>query len=284
MKSPAEILLQESQLMLAPLVRALLQQGITYPQFSASVKQVFLDVARKELRARNQRETDSAVSVLSGIHRKEVRALGATTAKQLSPELTLASQIFTRWVTDPVYRDKRNRPRDLPRSGSKHSFDALVISVSKDVHPRTALEELVRLEMVTVEAELVRLNARAFVPRRGFKETAALLSHNVADHLAAGTHNLTSHQDEKFLEQSIFANGLTVEATERLGVLAREVWMQAFETMVPRAEKLVELGKGDPQATQRMRFGTYFYAEETMPLGDESKSKPRKTVERRSPR
>jgi hypothetical protein len=246
MKSPAEILLQESQLMLAPLVRALLQQGITYPQFSASVKQVFLDVARKELRARNQRETDSAVSVLSGIHRKEVRALGATTAKQLSPELTLASQIFTRWVTDPVYRDKRNRPRDLPRSGSKHSFDALVISVSKDVHPRTALEELVRLEMVTVEAELVRLNARAFVPRRGFKETAALLSHNVADHLAAGAHNLTSQQDDKFLEQSIFANGLTAEATAQLGVVSREVWTQAFEAMVPIVEKLVACDKRKP--------------------------------------
>jgi hypothetical protein len=273
MKSTAEILLQESQLMLGPLVRALIRQGITYPQFSASLKQVFLDIARDELRARNQRETDSAVSVLSGIHRKEVRALGAPAARELSPELTLASQIFTRWMTEPAYRDKRNRPKDLQRSGSKHSFDALAVSVSKDVHPRTALEELVRLEMVTVDAGMVRLHVRAFVPQQGFKETAALLSHNVADHLAAGTHNLTSHQDEKFLEQSIFANGLTVEATERLGVLAREVWMQAFETMVPRAEKLVELGKGDPQATQRMRFGTYFYAEETMPLGDERVSR-----------
>ena len=261
--------------MLAPLARAFIRQGITYPQFAASLKLVFLEEARHELRARNQRETDSAVSVLSGVHRKEVRAVGATAAPQMSLALTLASQIFTRWVTDPVYRDKRNKPRDLPRSGSKHSFDTLAISVSTDVHPRTALEELVRLGIVTMKGELVHLNARAFVPRQGFKETAALFSHNLADHLAAGAHNLTSQDDEKFLEQSIFAKDLTAEATAQLGLFAREIWVKAFEKVVPRAEALVERDKGNPQANQRMRFGIYFYAEETSPLEDESNLKRR---------
>lgn len=259
--------------MLAPLVRALIRQGITYPQFAASLKLVFLEVARQELRAGNQRETDSAVSVLSGVHRKEVRAVGVTAAPQMSPALTLASQIFTRWVTDPLYRDKRNKPRDLPRSGSKKSFDALAISVSTDVHPRTVLEELVRLGVVTMKGELVHLNARAFVPKQGFKETAALFSHNFADHLAAGAHNLISQDDEKFLEQSIFTTGLTIEATEQLGVFAREIWAQAFEKVVPKAETLVERDKSNPQATQRMRFGVYFYAEETQPQENESKPK-----------
>jgi hypothetical protein len=277
MKSTAEILLQESQLMLAPLARALIRQGVTYPQFAASLKLVFLEVARHELRARNQRETDSAVSVLSGIHRKEVRAVGATVAPQMSPALTLASQIFTRWATDPAYRDKRNKPKDLPRNGSKHSFDALAISVSTDVHPRTALEELVRLGVVTMNGDLVHLNAQAFIPKQGFKETAALFSHNVADHLAAGAHNLTSQDDEKFLEQSIFAKGLTEEATKQLGLVAREVWVKAFEKVVPRAEALVARDKGNPQANQRMRFGIYFYAEETEPQENESNPKHRRS-------
>lgn len=254
--------------MLAPLARALMRQGVTYPQISASLKLVFLEVARQELQAGNQRVTDSAISVLSGVHRKEVRAVGATATPPMSPTLTLtlASQIFTRWVTDPVYRNKRNKPRDLPRSGSTHSFDNLAISVSRDVHPRTALKELVRLGVVTVKENLVCLNARAFVPRQGFKDTAALFSQNVADHLASGTHNLTSPDESKFLEQSIFAKGLTIEATEQLGVFAREIWLQAFEKMVHKAETLVECHKANAQANQRMRFGVYFYAEETKPV------------------
>ena len=134
-------------------------------------------------------------------------------------------------------------------------------------------KELVRLEMVTVDAKVVRLNARAFVPKHGFKDTAALLSHNVADHLAAGAHNLTSQNDDKFLEQSIFTKNLTVDATEQLGLVAREVWAQAFEKMVPTAEALIKRDKGNPQATQRMRFGIYFYAEGARPREDESNPK-----------
>ena len=79
--------------------------------------------------------------------------------------------------------------------------------------------------------------------------------------------------DEKFLEQSIFTTGLTIEATEQLGVFAREIWAQAFEKVVPKAETLVERDKSNPQATQRMRFGAYFYAEETQPQENESKPK-----------
>lgn len=257
--------------MLTPLVEALIQQGVTYPQFSATMKQVFLEVARNELRARSQRETDSAVSVLSGVHRKDVRALGTTAPAQMSPALTLASQIFTRWMTDPAYRDKRNRPGELPRSGSDNSFDALAISVSKDVHPRTALEELVRLGVVTVDADHVRLNAGAFVPRQGFKETAALFSHNVADHIASGAHNLRSQGDEKFLEQSIFAKGLTVESAEQLAVFARELWSQVFQKMVPKAETLVRRDKDKADAKQRMRLGVYFYTD----AGNTLEVKPR---------
>lgn len=263
MKSAAEILLRESQNMLGPLVRALIQQGVTYPQFATCIKQVFLEAARSELRSINQRETDSAVSVLSGVHRKEIRASSAIASEQMQPSLSLASQIFTRWVTDPAYRDKRNRTQTLPRSGPGHSFESLALSVSKDVHPRTALEELVRLGMATVEADDVRLNAKAFVPNRGFSETAELFSRNVADHIAAGAHNLSRETEAKFLEQSIFAEGLAPESAEQLGEVARELWATAFEQMVARATKLVECDKGQTEADERVRFGVYFYSEKT---------------------
>ncbi len=246
--------------MLAPLAHALIQQGVTFPQFAATMKLVFLEVARQELRARDQRETDSAVSVLSGVHRKEVRALGTTTPEDMSPGLTLASQIFTRWITDPAYRDGHNKPSELPRSGPD-SFDVLAISVSKDVHPRTVLEELIRLGVVTVEADRVRLKVSAFVPKQGFKETVALFSHNVADHIASGAHNLNSQSEAKFLEQSVFAKGLTAESTEELGAFARELWSEVVEKMVPAAETLVRRDKGKVNAKQRMRLGVYFYTD-----------------------
>ena len=257
-RTTAQTLIDESRAMLAPLVQALIRQGITYPQFTAAMKQVFLEVARQELRARQQRETDSAVSVLSGVHRKDVRAAAADSLQPMALGLTLASQIFTRWITDPAYRDRRNRPIALARTGEVRSFEALASSASTDVHPRTALEELVRLGMVTVAKDKVRLNTSAFVPKKGFGETAALFSRNVADHIAAGAHNL--EHEEKFLEQSVFAAGLTAQSTEGLGEIARELWAQAFQRMVARAQKRVDADRAKADAFHRMRFGVYFYA------------------------
>jgi hypothetical protein len=260
-KSSAETLLAESRAMLGPLVHALIAQGASYPQFSRTMKQVFLEVARAQLRARNQRETDSAVSVLSGVHRKDVRALGAAATDTLEPGLTLVSQIFTRWVTERPYLDKNRQPKVLPRTGDRGSFEALATSISTDVHPRTALEELVRLDVVTVADDRVHLNTSAFVPTRGFVETAALFSRNVADHIAAGAHNLERAKGEdRFLEQSVFAEGLSAESTRLLGEFARGLWANAFQAMVVRAQELIDQDKGKPEADQRFRYGVYFYA------------------------
>lgn len=271
--------------MLTPLVHALIARGVTYPQFSQTMKQVFLEVARSELGLRNQRQTDSAVSILSGVHRKDVRALGAAAPEQLQPALSLVSQIFTRWVSEPAYRDKRNRPRVLPRTGAKGSFEALATSVSTDVHPRTALEELVRLGVVTVTAERVHLNASAFVPTRGFAETAALFSRNVADHIAAGAHNLDPAQrDERFLEQSVFAESLSAESAHQLAELARVLWAEAFQKMVGRAQQQVDRDIGKPQSDRRIRFGVYFYsAQSAKPDAEPAKKKAGKAARPRRP-
>jgi hypothetical protein len=55
------------------MVHAALREGITYPQFAQALKTTFFDVARKELEERDSRITDSSISILSGVHRKDVK-------------------------------------------------------------------------------------------------------------------------------------------------------------------------------------------------------------------
>ena len=144
-KAAADILLEQSGALLLPWIQALVRHGVTYPQLAAQLKEVFFDAAVGELQAAGQRQTDSALSVLSGLHRKDVREFSSATPRPAAATVPLSSQIVTRWLSDPRYRDKRNKPRDLLRNGSADSFEALAMSVSTDVHPRTALEELIRL-------------------------------------------------------------------------------------------------------------------------------------------
>lgn len=259
----ARTALRAALALLVPLARWLVRNGVGYASFAPALKTVFVEAARRELATPDGQPTDSALSVLSGVHRRDIRAMGGeaspSAAQPKAP--SVASQLFTRWLTDPALRGPDDRPRALPKSGENGSFDALARQVSSDVHPRTLLDEMQRLGLVAVAGDTVQLQAAAFVPQEGFDEMASLLSANVSDHLAAAVHNLHAPAGPKFLEQSLFGSGLSAASAERLGESARRLWQDAFRQMAAEAAALLERDAQDHATSMRMRFGVYFYAE-----------------------
>lgn len=261
----ATLALRELPTLLAPVARWLLRNGVAYGTFADAMKQVFVDAARAELARGGATPTLSALSVLSGVHRKDVRALEERprTPGQVSEPrgVPLASQVFTRWLADRRFRGRDGKPRPLPRSGAAPSFEALAREISQDVHPRTVLDELLRLGLVRLDGELLIPVSTSFVPSRTLDELSALFAANAADHLAAAVHNLTVDAP-RYLEQSVFADGLSTDSVERLHELARAAWAQAFAAMVAEAQRAVDADAAvAPAAQQRMRFGVYFYGE-----------------------
>ena len=260
----AEVALRASLALMAPVARWLIRNGVQYGAFTSALKTVFLQVAREEIEGSGRRATDSALSILSGVHRKDVRALTAVeTPREVKPKsVSLVSQVFTRWVTDARYRNPDGSPRRLARLGEQDSFEALAREISTDVHPHTVLDELARLRLVKLEDEHVELLTAAFVPSEDYEELARLLATNTGDHLSAAVHNLTTRQP-RFLEQSVFADGLSAESARELSQLARELWADAFQRMVTEAQARYEADH-EQAPTHRMRFGVYYYSE---PLG-----------------
>ncbi len=270
----ASIALRAALTMLLPLARWLLRNGVHYQSFAPALKQVFVDAARLELAATGAKITDSSVSLLSGVHRRDLRdsrakaaasgAEGETSSARVKTP-SVVSQAFTRWVTDAEYRDRHNRPMELPRTGPAPSFDSLARQVSSDVHPRTLLAEMQRLDLLEEEGEgldaRVRLRVQAFLPQQGFDGDAAIFSANVADHIAAAAHNTGAVAEGRFLEQSMYGSGLTAMSVAALGDTARALWGAAFEQIVREATRRYEHDKALPDAQMRMRFGVYYYAE-----------------------
>ena len=257
--SPAQALLQHSAQMLRPLVRLLLANGVTWRQLTHVLKDLYLEEARRALLADGRRDTDSALTLLTGVHRKEIRQRSQTQAQPL-PDLSLASQVFTRWLADPQFRAADGSPSPLPRNGDSVSFESLARSVSRDIHPRTILDELLRLGLVSQQAdERLLPSADAFVPRSGLAERLCMLAANVGDHLAAGAHNL-QHPDSPLLEQGIFADRLHQASVDQLQQRARQIWQHHFAALVAEAAALCEID--EPRGgQQRIRFGVYFYSE-----------------------
>lgn len=259
----AALALREAAALMAPVVRWLLRSGVSYGRFAELLKPVFVDVARAELERAGTHVTFSALSVLSGVHRKDVRAIetGAAERDGAGRGVPLASQVYTRWLTQRRYRARDGSPKALPRSGPGVSFESLARELSQDVHPRTVLDELLRLGLVQLDGERVVPTSAAFTPSRRLEELTALFAANAADHVAAAVHNLTEGAPA-MLEQSVFADGLGADSVARLHELARSAWREAFEAMVAEATRHVDADATlDPDQQQRMRFGVYFFSE-----------------------
>jgi len=258
-----------------PLVTWLLRSGVGYGEFVAALKPLFLAQAERELQASGQKVTDSALSLLSGLHRKDVRALRdsaegeqqAVTANRTAwGKPSMANQVATHWM------GQSGLPDVLPVNGPAPSFESLAQSVSRDVHPRAVLLELQRLGIVREAEGQVQLLRDAFVPDPAHAEARALTAGAVADHLHAGVHNLTTQGQGKFLEQSVFADGLSPESVRQLQQLANTLWAHVLEQVVQAATPLCEQDSAHPDP-QRFRLGLFSYsAPDTAQQGSASKA------------
>ena len=255
--------------MLAPLIELLVAHGVGYPAVSQALKPLFMQAARRELAAEGAPITDAAVSVRSGVHRKDVRSahaaaprVGAETPAERR-SLSLAEQVFTRWTTDAAYRTADGRPAALPLTGPAPSFDALVRSITRDLSRRTVLDELTRLGLVRIDAQTVVPLAEAMVPQQGFADVVRYLAEHLHDHLAAGAANVQAvarGAAPPFLEHSLYANGLSDESIRQLTTLARTLWRPAFNQLADAARQRFDVDRAGA-LPGRVRIGIYVYAD-----------------------
>lgn len=211
--------------LLRPLVRLLIRSGVTCPMLMEVVRGVYVDVARGMLPDERAR-TDSRISVMTGVHRKELRRYRESGGAPHAAGPTVGSQVAARWLGLPGLQDADGRPRPLPRVAAEGepSFESLVAGVTRDVRPRAVLDEWLDAGLVAPDADgRLVLQAQAFVPRPGTAEQMFFLGRNAHDHLAAAAANVGPDAPETpFLDRSVHYDGLSAAAAARLAALARE--------------------------------------------------------------
>ena len=60
---------------LYPFVHLLIRIGIPFPQLAEILKKVYIDVADKQFQLDNKKQTQTRLSFLTGVHRKDVKRL-----------------------------------------------------------------------------------------------------------------------------------------------------------------------------------------------------------------
>lgn len=278
--SPADdAVLGALQSLLAPLARLVVARGVPWAVLEELLKQAVVRAADEAHPGLLPHRKVSRVSTATGINRREVtrliQVLREGRAGEPPPRRSLASEVFTHWQTDPTFRDAQGQPLTLPRhppADGGVSFEALAQAVTRDVHPRSLLDELVRLGLAQWDeaADTVALSRDAFVPRGDTARMLQFLGANVGDHFAAAVDNVLG-DDRRHFEQAIFADGLTAASIEaaRSAVAAR--WKALLAEVVPELEALVARDDGAEGATHRLRLGLYTFNTDTAaPAGDAS--------------
>ncbi len=265
--SPSPAFAQALRLLLRPIVRVVLSQGITFGYLAELLKSLLVEEADQNFRLDNKPPTDSRISLLTGVHRKDVNRLRNTVVAadtKLPSKVSLGGQLVAQWLGNPQYLDEAGQPKPLPRSkreGGLVSFEALVTGVNSDIRSRVVLDEWTRLGVVHMDAEKrVCLNAQAFVPSKGFDEKAFYFGHNLHDHAAASAHNLMG-LEPPFMERSVHYAGLSAETIHQLAVESKELGMKALLAVNKTAMEREKLDAVSDTPRQRMTFGIYFYAE-----------------------
>ena len=137
---------------LRPLARLTIRFGGTFPALRDELKRAFFDVASADRDADGRPPTDSRIALVTGLHRKDIRAFRAS-EKPTQFAIPIATQIRTVWTSDLLYFDANGDEMPLPRKrsvGKERSFEALVARIDKNIRSRTVLDQLIARDEVSL--------------------------------------------------------------------------------------------------------------------------------------
>ena len=257
-------LMEALRTLMQPLAALAVARGMPFGTAEEMLKTAFVDAARSAHSNAAADRLVSRISIVTGLNRREVSRLtqaGSEGAPMRPVRRSPATQVFTHWAAEPSLKTANGKPMPLPRQGPAPSFEELAKSVSRDVHPRSLLEELRRLGLVRVDGDTVHLVRESFVPEGDTDRMLGFLGSNVGDHLRAAVANVLSDAP-KHLEQAVFADELSQASLDELRQVMRTQWQALLQATVPLLHRLIEADQAARRTQdQRVRVGLYMFSE-----------------------
>lgn len=137
--------------LLRPLIRIMLREGLTYPQFAMISRAAFVNCAARDFAAAGTEKSAGSISTLTGIPEAEIKALLShefVASANASSEPNNFARVLHGWHNDRDYVGPYGFPIDLPFDGPAPSLSALVGRHTPGISPEVILRELLRISAV----------------------------------------------------------------------------------------------------------------------------------------
>jgi hypothetical protein len=272
--------------LLASVARVGVASGLPCATVEEMLRLAFVQAASAAHPGLAEHRKVSRISTTTGINRREVTRL--TLLKQAGHgaprSRSAASEVFTHWRSQAPYVNASGQPLALPRQGAEPSFETLAHAVTRDVHPRSLLDELRRLGLVEWNEtdDTVALAREIFVPQGDRARQLGFLGDNVGDHLRAAVDNVLS-DDRTHFEQAVFADGLSAASLASIRPAIRAQWQALMASLVPALEALVAADAAQQPTPQgRLRVGLYSYQEGAATAAPTAIAAPRRVAKRKT--
>ena len=232
--------------------QVLIARGLTISRVTEVAKRAMLEAV---LAQHGDEISDSRVSLLTGLHRKDVRRLRANQLKSVGESgLNAVARAVTRWLTDPDFQDGEGQPRDLARNSEDGvaGLDELARRSKADMASGTLVRGLLDGgTMIETERGHYRLVTEAALPKPGSDQQLDAYSKTIGAHLQAATQNLLADPDQaRFFERALRYSHLSEAALEELDQEARQGAADLIKALNLRAQELQERDEtGDHRGT-----------------------------------
>jgi hypothetical protein len=235
MESHSNILVQAVATILRPIVRILLRHGVSAGAMNEIVNRVYVEVAEeKEFSVAGRKQSDSRISVLTGLHRKHVariKDLPAIENVELEERHNRAVRVLSGWTRDRRFKTKSGRPAVLAFEGKK-SFSELVDKYSGGVPTRAMLDELVRVGVIEVTSQNnIKLKTKAYVPGSSDVEKMRILGMDAADLISTIDHNMTHEHPDLRFQRTVVYDNISEEHVDEFRKLSAKYGQELLEKL-----------------------------------------------------
>jgi hypothetical protein len=255
-----ESILRALRVLICPLVKLALRSGVKYAELDELIRDSLVAEAKLQCGDRDQRN-GSKLSIMTGLHRKEIAARmtnldRASNVESLAkPKPPLARQVFEKWAHEARKNSTRRSLSIASNNARSYSFSRLVREIVSDVHPRTVLDELVRLGVVIEHDTTVELKQMNFVSSTSADSRLELLATNAGAMIRTSVENVIASRPAQ-LEQAIGGSGISLSDAIAISELANTHWQKTraaiYEALVAAPEVV------EPNVDKyRIRIGAY---------------------------
>lgn len=244
---------------LRPLARFLIRRGHPLSWMIEEMKQAYVAEAIREIKL-DGKVTTSRISLMTGIHRHEVKRIRETETPKFAKAKHPVSIMISLWKGEHVDADGAPLPLgrvNLIEPATRSFFEVADRATNRDIAPATFLTECIHKRLVRhdEDTDMVYLLEGALEPSRDLEEQMFFFSRNEGDHLEAGFSNM-SESPPPFFDRSVMYEGLSEKDARDLDQLARKLAMEAILEVNREARNRATKGSC---GTFRFNFGSFIF-------------------------